>query len=147
MTTPIPSPTARRTALLSLWLLPKQACGLALRKHPLINARYDASGGIMYNNDINVAQAVALEGGLITPTLKNADSKPLDQLSARRVVSLSLLARAAAHVARFTRHKRRRDAAADRRLSRATRPPPTPVVREGAACHVRLSRGRARRSD
>lgn len=42
-------------------------------QHPIINAAYDPSGAIKYNADINIAMAVALDGGLITPTLKNAD--------------------------------------------------------------------------
>ena len=61
-----------------------KAAGLALRKHPLINAAFAPAdgGGIRYNADINVAMAVALDGGLITPTLRNADQKPLTELSA-----------------------------------------------------------------
>ncbi|MDP6897452.1 MAG: 2-oxo acid dehydrogenase subunit E2, partial [Rhodospirillales bacterium] len=59
-----------------------KAVAVSLKKHPLINAAYGSTGTIEYNDHINVAQAVALEGGLITPTLKDADSTSLTDLSA-----------------------------------------------------------------
>merc|ERR1719498_323358 len=50
-----------------------KAVGLALAKHPLVNAAYETDA-IRYNDEINVATAVAIpDGGLITPVLKNAD--------------------------------------------------------------------------
>ena len=58
-----------------------KAVAITLEKHPLINAAYDPAGAIAYNGDINVAQAVALEGGLITPTLKYANTKSILELS------------------------------------------------------------------
>ena len=59
-----------------------KACAIALVKTPLINAAYGASGTIDYNDHVNVAQAVALDGGLITPTLRDADKLSLTDLSA-----------------------------------------------------------------
>jgi 2-oxoglutarate dehydrogenase E2 component (dihydrolipoamide succinyltransferase) len=47
-----------------------------LRRHPIINASLDA-GNIIYKKDINLGVAVALEGGLIVPVVKNADEKNL----------------------------------------------------------------------
>ena len=58
-----------------------KACAVALVKTPLINAAYGASGTIDYNDHVNVAQAVALDGGLITPTLRDADKMSLADLS------------------------------------------------------------------
>ena len=58
-----------------------KAVAAALAETPLMNAKY-AEGAVVYNADVNVAQAVALEGGLITPTLKNADRRDLADLSA-----------------------------------------------------------------
>lgn len=58
-----------------------RAVGLAVQKHPIINSSYK-DGGIQYNPDINVAMAVAIDGGLITPTLRNADEKDVFQLGA-----------------------------------------------------------------
>ena len=52
-----------------------KAVAETLKKHPLVNAAYvenSASPGIKYNKAINVAMAVAIDGGLITPTLINA---------------------------------------------------------------------------
>ena len=45
-----------------------------------MNAKY-APGAIVHNEDINVCMAVALDGGLITPTLKRADGADLVALS------------------------------------------------------------------
>ena len=41
---------------------------MVLQKHHVINAVY-VEGGIKYNKDVNVAMAVAIDGGLITPTI------------------------------------------------------------------------------
>merc|ERR1719460_2358218 len=58
-----------------------KAVGMTLAKHPLMNASY-VQDGIQYNPDINVAMAVAMpDGGLITPTLQNADQTDLYSLS------------------------------------------------------------------
>ncbi|MFM9264669.1 dihydrolipoamide acetyltransferase family protein [Tychonema sp. BBK16] len=63
------------TALLS------KAVAVTLQKHPLLNACYVESA-IQYRADINVAVAVAMEGGgLITPVLQNADRLDLYSLS------------------------------------------------------------------
>jgi pyruvate dehydrogenase E2 component (dihydrolipoamide acetyltransferase) len=48
-----------------------KACAEVLKKHPIVNAAY-VDGGIKYNKDINIAMAVAIDGGLITPTIINA---------------------------------------------------------------------------
>lgn len=45
-----------------------KAVAEVLKKHPIINAAY-VEGGIKYNKDVNVAMAVAIDGGLITPTI------------------------------------------------------------------------------
>mmetsp|Transcript_20918 Transcript_20918/g.27504 ORF Transcript_20918/g.27504 Transcript_20918/m.27504 type:complete len:662 (-) Transcript_20918:469-2454(-) len=63
------------TALLTV------AVARALEKHPLINAVYQAPDGIKYNEDINVANAVAIEGGLITPVIKKANTLDLYELA------------------------------------------------------------------
>ena len=60
-----------------------KAVALAVEKHPLINSSYDEQGGvpgIRYNKDINVAMAVAIEGGLITPVLKYANERSMLEL-------------------------------------------------------------------
>jgi pyruvate dehydrogenase E2 component (dihydrolipoamide acetyltransferase) len=63
------------TALLS------KAVAVTLQRHPLLNACYVESA-IQYRADINVAVAVAMEGGgLITPVLQNADRMDIYSLS------------------------------------------------------------------
>lgn len=46
-----------------------KACALVLEDYPVVNARYEP-GQTVYQKDINIAMAVAIDGGLITPTLK-----------------------------------------------------------------------------
>ena len=50
------------------------------KKRPIINAAY-VEGGIKYNKDVNVAMAVAIDGGLITPTIIGAQDKDLFSIS------------------------------------------------------------------
>jgi pyruvate dehydrogenase E2 component (dihydrolipoamide acetyltransferase) len=58
-----------------------KAIALTLRKHPLVYATY-APTGLKQNEAVNVAVAVAMEGGgLITPVLQSADSKDIYTLS------------------------------------------------------------------
>ena len=58
-----------------------KAVGMTLAKHPLMNAAY-VTDGIQYNENINVAMAVAMpDGGLITPTLQKADQTDLYSMS------------------------------------------------------------------
>ena len=57
-----------------------KAVGMTLAKHPLMNSAY-VTDGIQYNENINVAMAVAMpDGGLITPVLQNADRTDLYSL-------------------------------------------------------------------
>ena len=51
-----------------------KAVAETLVKHPVVNAAY-VEGGIQYNKDVNVAMAVAIDGGLITPTIIKAQSQ------------------------------------------------------------------------
>jgi len=57
-----------------------KAVSEVLKKHPVVNAAY-VEGGIKYNKDINVAMAVAIDGGLITPTIIKAQEQDLFQIS------------------------------------------------------------------
>jgi pyruvate dehydrogenase E2 component (dihydrolipoamide acetyltransferase) len=54
------------------------------KKHPIINAAYTEQGGApatKFNKDVNVAMAVAIDGGLITPTLIGAQDQDIYLLS------------------------------------------------------------------
>ena len=59
-----------------------KAVALAVEKHPIINSSYSDQdgGGIVYKKDINIAMAVAIDGGLITPTLKYANERSMVEL-------------------------------------------------------------------
>ncbi|HIK28763.1 MAG: 2-oxo acid dehydrogenase subunit E2 [Oscillatoriaceae bacterium SKW80] len=58
-----------------------KAVAVTLQKHPLLNACYTEQG-IQYSSAINIAVAVAMDGGgLITPVLQNADQTDIYSLS------------------------------------------------------------------
>ncbi|GMI25861.1 hypothetical protein TrCOL_g9366 [Triparma columacea] len=58
-----------------------KAVAVAVEKHPIMNAAHDpVTPGIKYNSEINIANAVALDGGLITPVLKYANEKSVQDL-------------------------------------------------------------------
>jgi len=59
-----------------------KASGLALKKVPQANASWVEDGRIALHKHADVSVAVAIEGGLITPIIKDADQKGLAQISA-----------------------------------------------------------------
>lgn len=56
-----------------------KAVALAIEKFPIINSSYTPEGTVM-NPDINIAMAVAIDGGLITPTLKYANERNIMEI-------------------------------------------------------------------
>lgn len=50
-----------------------KATALALVQHPVVNSSCRDGKSFTYNSHINVAVAVAIDGGLITPVLQDAD--------------------------------------------------------------------------
>ena len=57
-----------------------KAAAIALKRVPAANASWSDEGTLLYSNaDISVA--VAIPGGLITPVIRTAESKPLSQIS------------------------------------------------------------------
>jgi pyruvate dehydrogenase E2 component (dihydrolipoamide acetyltransferase) len=57
-----------------------RACALALLKHPGVNASLQGSA-IRHYHRSHIGLAVALDGGLITPVLRDCDVKPLVQIA------------------------------------------------------------------
>lgn len=57
-----------------------KAVALALRSVPSANASWTEEAIIRYNN-VDISVAVALDGGLITPIIRNADQKTVMQIS------------------------------------------------------------------
>lgn len=52
------------------------------KKYPIMNAAFDATKSeIIYNDNVNVAMAVAIDGGLITPTIMKAQDMDLFAIS------------------------------------------------------------------
>jgi pyruvate dehydrogenase E2 component (dihydrolipoamide acetyltransferase) len=58
-----------------------KAVALALRQHPGCNAWWQ-DDHIRYWNEVHVSMAVAIEEGLITPVIRDADQKSLRQIAA-----------------------------------------------------------------
>ncbi|SHF03219.1 pyruvate dehydrogenase E2 component (dihydrolipoamide acetyltransferase) [Fodinibius roseus] len=56
-----------------------KACAAALRKHPEINSSWHGDK-IVQHGDVNIAVAVAVDEGLLTPVINNTDQKGLEQL-------------------------------------------------------------------
>ncbi len=67
-----------------------KAAAAALRQHPEVNAGF-LGESIRFHNRVHIGMAVAVEGGLITPVVRDADCKSLQQISAE---SKELIARA-----------------------------------------------------
>jgi pyruvate dehydrogenase E2 component (dihydrolipoamide acetyltransferase) len=58
-----------------------KACAAALRQHPEVNASFQGES-IRYHNRVHIGVAVAVEGGgLITPVIRDADRKSLQDIS------------------------------------------------------------------
>lgn len=61
-----------------------KAVALAIEKHPIMNSAYSeqgGSGGFLYKKDINIAMAVAIDGGLITPNIMYCNERPVKELA------------------------------------------------------------------
>jgi pyruvate dehydrogenase E2 component (dihydrolipoamide acetyltransferase) len=58
-----------------------KACAVALKQHPVVNASWMGES-IRYNEHVNIGVAVAVDEGLLVPTVRFADGKSLSQLSA-----------------------------------------------------------------
>jgi pyruvate dehydrogenase E2 component (dihydrolipoamide acetyltransferase) len=69
-----------------------RAAALALKQYPAANASY-SDEAILRWSQVDIAVAVALEDGLITPIVKNADQKKVDVISAE-MKDMGLRARA-----------------------------------------------------
>lgn len=57
-----------------------KAVALAIEKHPIMNSSYSPDGGVVQHKDINIAMAVAVEGGLMAPTLRNVNQCSIAEL-------------------------------------------------------------------
>ena len=68
----------------------RAAC-LALRQYPVVNARIDGDH-IIYHHYVNMGIAVAAEGGLVVPNLKNADAMGMLDIS-RAIAAVAKKAR------------------------------------------------------
>ena len=65
-----------------------KCAGLALKKVPAANASWIEDGRIALHKHADVSMAVAIEGGLITPIVKDADQKGLVDISRKPRISL-----------------------------------------------------------
>lgn len=56
-----------------------KAVAKAIEKHPIVNSSFRPEG-TFFNKDINIAMAVAIDGGLITPVLKYANERDVMEI-------------------------------------------------------------------
>ncbi len=64
----------------SLSLLLARACALSVREHPGFNAAFTPQG-LAIRDRVDVGIAVDVPGGLVTPVLRDAAGRPLDELA------------------------------------------------------------------
>ena len=57
-----------------------KACALALRRHPRANGSF-AENGFVLHPGVNVAIAVAVEGSLLTPVVRDAEAKSVGEIA------------------------------------------------------------------
>ena len=78
---------------MSLTFLPfvARAAAEALRHFPMLNASIDGNN-IIFHNEVNIGIAVALDGGLIVPVIRNADERNVVGMQ-RSIVDLAARAR------------------------------------------------------
>ncbi|KAG5532449.1 hypothetical protein RHGRI_026923 [Rhododendron griersonianum] len=65
----------------TMTVLLAKAAAMALAQHPVVNSTCKDGKSFTYNSSINIAVAVAINGGLITPVLQDADKLDLYLLS------------------------------------------------------------------
>lgn len=58
-----------------------KAAALALQKHPSVNSSFEGDA-IRYHGAVHLSMAVAIEGGLITPVIRDCQAKSLVQIAA-----------------------------------------------------------------
>jgi pyruvate dehydrogenase E2 component (dihydrolipoamide acetyltransferase) len=68
------------------------AASKSLSKHPECNVSWLDGENYIQHNDVNVSVAVAIDGGLVTPVIKNADRLSISQISSS-IKSLASLAK------------------------------------------------------
>ncbi|KAF6158403.1 hypothetical protein GIB67_019442 [Kingdonia uniflora] len=69
-----------------------KATALALAKHPIVNCSCKDGKSFTFNNSINIAVPVAVDGGFFTPVLQDADKVDIYSLS-RKLKKLNKKAR------------------------------------------------------
>lgn len=62
-----------KTKGVTMTALLAKAAAMALVQHPVVNSSCKDGKSFTYNSSINIAVAVAINGGLITPVLQDAD--------------------------------------------------------------------------
>ncbi|EHA8588721.1 dihydrolipoyllysine-residue acetyltransferase component 4 of pyruvate dehydrogenase complex, chloroplastic [Cocos nucifera] len=67
----------------TMTVLLAKAAAMTLAQHPVVNATCKDEKSFTYNSSINIAVAVAIDGGLITPVLQDADKLDIYLLSQR----------------------------------------------------------------
>ena len=54
----------------------------ALREHPEMNTQFDGDG-VIFHDEINIALAIAIPGGLVTPVIRSVDTLSVPEINAQ----------------------------------------------------------------
>lgn len=73
---------AAKAAGVSVTVAIAKACALAMKQHPSMNWAYKPGDQIIERENVDIGMAVAVEGGLVVPVLRNCESRSLEQLNA-----------------------------------------------------------------
>ncbi len=72
---------AAKKSGVSLTVAIAKACAFAMQKHPSLNWAYQPENKIVERSNVDIGMAVAVEGGLVVPVLRNCESRELDDLN------------------------------------------------------------------
>ena len=70
----------RRTTSATYTAIVVKAVAMALRQFPIVNSTFSEKG-IVLKKQINIGVAVAIEGGLVAPVIRQADAKSLGEIN------------------------------------------------------------------
>lgn len=79
----LPVVEAKHGVRLTVTDLMMKITGAALREHPVINTRW-TDGGILYLAEVHMGLAMALDGGLIVPVIRDINAKSLGRIAQER---------------------------------------------------------------
>ena len=72
---------AAKKAGVSVTVAIAKACAISMAKHPSMNWAYKPTDQIIERSNVDIGMAVATDGGLVTPVLRDCESRSLEELN------------------------------------------------------------------